>query len=192
MMNTSLPIYKLVIQDGDDSGVVAIALVDEPAIQRTWQMFNSQKHLFKANPDKKIISGFLMVADLPIYRRDEKRGEYYVVFDKPTIEKIVNKFFRNGFTSSVNKMHDKPVEGVYMFESMVIDSQRGIKTPTGYDEAPEGSWFGSFKVDNEQIWNDFIKTGTFKGFSVEGIFDEKYLGEEEEQVIEKVIEAIQG
>ncbi len=61
--------------------------------------------------------------------------------------------------------------GVYMIESFIIDSTRGISTPKGFETLSEGSWFGSFKVDNDIIWNDFIKTGTFKGFSVEGFFN---------------------
>jgi hypothetical protein len=40
----------------------------------------------------------------------------------------------------------------------------------GFEDAPEGSWFISAKVDNTSIW-DGIKTGALKGFSVEGLFD---------------------
>jgi len=31
----------------------------------------------------------------------------------------------------------------------------------------------SMKVNNESIWNDFVKTGKVKGFSIEGIFADK-------------------
>ena len=39
--------------------------------------------------------------------------------------------------------------------------------------APIGSWVGTMKVNNDVIWNDFIKTGKVKGFSIEGYFADK-------------------
>jgi hypothetical protein len=188
-----LPIYKLIIKDeGVDTGVDYVALVDEPAIQMNWHAFNNKRALFKTeSEDKRIISGALMVAEMPIYRRDE-RGEYYVVFDKQTIEQIVHKFMKNGYLKNVNMMHDNTakVDGVYMFESFIIDASRGIKTPEGFDSLTDGSWFGSFKVDNEEVWQEFIKTGIFKGFSVEGVFQEEYVDHEEDVVINAIIEAL--
>ena len=112
-----------------------------------------------------------MIADLPIYRRDEKMGEFMVVFDKQTIEQIVQKFFKRKKTGNVNEMHETPLEGVYMYESFITDKERGIVPPKGFKKVPDGSWFGSYKVDNDEVWNEFIKTGEFKGFSVEGMFD---------------------
>ena len=32
---------------------------------------------------------------------------------------------------------------------------------------------GSVKVDNDDIWNDYVKTGKVKGFSIEGYFADK-------------------
>ncbi len=183
-MKKELPIYRLTINalDTDESEVNYVALVDEPAIEQTWLAFDKAQHLFKeASPERRIITGALMVADMPIYRRDNTRGEYYVVFDKPTIEMIVQKFFRKGYTSNVNLMHDetKQADGVYMFESFIIDKERGISTPKGFETIPDGSWFGSFKVDNITIYDEFIKTGIFKGFSVEGIFNYDYNEQDE-------------
>jgi len=115
-----------------------------------------------------------MLANTPIYRRDEQYGEYNVIFTPDTIEKIVNKFFKQGHQADVNGMHnaDFTIDGVYMFESFIIDKSRGIKAPEGFGEIPEGSWFGSFKVENEDVWNSYIKSGVFKGFSVEGMFNQ--------------------
>jgi hypothetical protein len=38
---------------------------------------------------------------------------------------------------------------------------------------PVGTWVGSIKVENEEVWNDYIKTGIVKGFSIEGYFADK-------------------
>jgi hypothetical protein len=191
-----LPVYKLVIDESDELGVEYIALVDKPAIEKNWFAFmdESEKQFkFYADKEKRMISGALMISDLPIYRKDEM-GEYYVVFDKEQIEKIAQRFFKKGYTHNVNMMHDseRQVNGVYMVESFIIDKTRGIRTPEGYPTLTEGSWFGTFKVDNNEIWNDFIKTGVFKGFSVEGAFAHRKLQNVEQSEVEKIADRIQS
>lgn len=152
-----------------------IALVDEPAIESDWVAFSKEIHNFKVkDKKKKIISGYAMIADLEIPRFDEKRGAYKVVFRKENIEKIVKNFFQNGLTTNTNEMHQtgKFAEGVYLWESFIIDSERGIKAPEGFKQEADGSWFISMKVENEEIWDKVLK-GEFNGFSIEGRFLEK-------------------
>jgi|TARA_Y100000015_G_scaffold29555_1_gene28908 hypothetical protein len=130
------------------------------------------RQVFKIeNEEKRIVSGYFMKADLPIIRLNEDNEKYYVVFRRDTIEKIVNKFFKNGLNANVNLMHDNNLQakGVYVIESLIIDSKRGIKAPKGFEDAPDGSWWGSMRVENDEIWQ-MVKDGSFKGFSVEGMF----------------------
>lgn len=189
-----LPFYKLVIDENDDneSGVNYVALVDAPATDKQWMAFNKHYQFKSSAPEKRIISGALMVANLPIYREDSQLGKYYVVFDKETIFKIVKKYFRNGNTSNVNMMHDSKakVDGVYMIESLIIDKARGTTAPAGYGDLPDGSWFGSFRVDNEEVWKEFISTGIFKGFSVEGFFKQEYMVDATSQTLESLHDRI--
>ena len=158
--------------------------------QRNNAQFN--KLTFKvADEDKRIASGYAMVADLPIYRYDEQVGDHYVVFRKPTIEKIVNKFMRQGLNSEINLMHNSPVKDVYVFESLLIDKDRGVTAPDGFQDAPDGSWFVSMRVDNDKVWNE-IKEGKYKGFSVEGMFAKEEAIPTDEQIIDAAIDAING
>lgn len=191
-MIDKLPIYRFVVSEDDEAQLDAIAFVDEPAIEMNWQAFNSKQYSFKADNEKRIISGPLMVADLPIYRRTEE-GEYYGLFKAEDIYNLRNKFFKQGKSNLVNEMHDsnKMIDGVYMVESFLIDSERGINAPKGY-QLTDGSWFGSYKVDNDEIWNDFIKSGEFKGFSVEGIFNTVKISEKPQNIIEQIIEIIKN
>jgi hypothetical protein len=187
-----LPVYKLVIDETDEiSGVNFVALVDEPAIMKTWQLFNSTKQTFKIDNERRIISGALMIADLPIPRRDNERGEYFVIFDAPTVQTIQRKFMAKGYTKNFNIMHDpnQVTQSVILFNSFIIDSQLGIKTPDNYDVLPDGSWFGSVFVADEQLWQS-VKEGKFTGFSVEGFFDLIYQKEEKDTDIIKQIEQI--
>lgn len=188
-MDKNFPIYELTINEEDNVGVNFISIVDRPAIEKTWQVFNTSQHRFQpSDKEKRIVSGAAMIANMPIYRRDNTRGEYFVMFKSDTIRKIVEKYFRNKFTSNVNMNHANVTDGVYVIESMLIDKARGILTPKGYDELPDGSWFVSMKVDNNDVWENFVKTGTLTGFSVEGTFIEEHLTDSSEQTIKKLID----
>jgi hypothetical protein len=170
---------------GGDEGV-------EWAQRKLEQIDKNSFFKFNADTEKRIISGPLMVANLPIYRKD-KGGDYYGVFKAEDIYNLRNKFFKQGKANLVNEMHnsDKMIDGVYMIESFIIDSKRGINAPKGY-QLTDGSWFGSYKVDNDEIWNDFIKTGEFKGFSVEGIFNAVQIDSKPLNIIEQIIEIIKN
>jgi hypothetical protein len=176
-MEKELPIYELRIDENDDSTVEVdfVALVDRPAIGRSFLAFNENNRQTFAIQDEeqRIISGPLMLADSPIYRNDD-RGEYYVTFTKDTIKQIAQKFFRKGYQNNVNLMHDdgEMLVGLTMFESFITDEKRGIKPMAAFADVPDGSWFGSFKVDNDGAWN-MIKDGKVKGFSIEGVFNYK-------------------
>ena len=122
--------------------------------------------------DKHIISGPIMLADKPIYRNNKKFGEHFVTFPAETIKDIAIKFSKKGYQDKVNLMHDKSMtlDGLIMFESFIVDKERGILPMKGFEDAKDGSWFGSFYVENEQAWQ-LIKEGKVKGFSVEGFFE---------------------
>jgi len=187
-------IYELVINEESETGVDYIALVDSPAIESEWMAFGKQevKHHFKVqNEDKRIISGYLMKADFPILRVDENNEKFHVIFRANTIFDIALKFMQNGYNSNTNLEHDKAqiADGVFLFESIIIDKDRGVSPPKGFEDAPQGSWFGSMYVKNDEIWKQ-IKDGTFKGFSVEGAFLQSQPKEVEEYIIQEIKDLI--
>jgi hypothetical protein len=169
-----LPLYMLEISDdlNDDAEVQFVALVDRPAIQKNWNAFKNEQKFQIISEDKRIISGCAMLSDTPIFRSDASFGDYYVAFSKDTIVKIVQKYFKKGYQNNVNLMHDhnKIESGVTMFESFISDKSRGIAPMTGFEDAPEGSWFVSMLVENEAVWQQ-VKQGMINGFSIEGIFN---------------------
>jgi len=152
--------------------------------QRKLQQIDMRQVYSVQSEEKRIVTGPAMLADLPIYRYDDIRGEYYVTFDADTIWKIAKKFVRNDAYKAVNTDHANPVkEGVHMIESYFIDRKRGVMPPTGYEDAKDGSWFLTYLIDNEEIWAK-VKDGEWKGFSVEGLFDM----EEQDEVLEMMRE----
>jgi len=129
---------------------------------------------FSINNEKQELFGPAMLADFPIYRRDGQLGEYNVVFNKETIYAIVQKFFEKGFDKNFNLMHDpaQKCEGVFAFQSYIVDNAEGRPAPKGYEDAKDGSWFLGVKINNPEVWAK-VKAGEIKGFSVEGIFEYK-------------------
>jgi len=169
---------------GGDAGI-------EWAARKLEQIDRESKMRFAIqNEERRIVTGPLMIANLPIYRKSPDGFEFYVVFDADTIEQLVMKYYKAGLQHSVNLMHNGiQVDGVYMFESFIVDSQRGITAPKGFENVPDGSWFGSYKIENEEVWN-LVKAGKFRGFSVEGIFLKKLITASDEQVIDKLKELL--
>ena len=146
---------------------------------RKLQQIDMKQAYSVQDEEKRIVTGPAMLADLPIYRYDDVRGEYYVTFDAPTIWTIAKKFVRKNFYKAVNTDHETPVDGgVHMIESYFIDRKRGVMPPKGYEDAKDGSWFLTYLVDNDELWAK-VKAGEWKGFSVEGFFDM----EEQDEVV---------
>jgi Putative phage serine protease XkdF len=167
-MEKKLELYELKINDSEELGVDIMSLVDRPAIEKNYVMFNENKTMWTANNERQIVSGPAMIPDKIIYRNDEN-GEYNTVIRKDVIEKVVLKFMQNGNQSNVNVMHEKNVKDCFIFESFISDEFRGIMPMKGFEELPNGTWFISMKINNIDVWQS-VKDGTFKGFSIEGMF----------------------
>jgi len=190
-----IEVFELVIDTDDESGVTAIALVDQPAIESNWMAFSQQTE-YKFNikdEEKRIIEGYFMVADLLIGRINPDTGaKFFVKFSAKTIEQIREKQSRLGLNNNFNLMHDprQIAEGVYMLDNLIIDNERGKVAPKEFEKVPNGSLWGSAKVDNDEIWEQ-VKNGEFKGFSVEGMFKQLEPVTMDEETINKIIKTIQ-
>jgi hypothetical protein len=171
-----MKLIELIIDETMElSGIDAISIVESPAIEENWIALSSQKEYKFAEVDKekKIIMGALLVPDKPIYRRDEENGEYNIFFSKDTIRKCMEMFFQNGNQSNATFEHIETISGLTLVESWIVEDANMDKTKLYELNAPIGSWVGTMKVNNDVIWNDFIKTGKVKGFSIEGYFADK-------------------
>ena len=132
--------------------------------------------------DQQIIAGPLMIPDKLIERYDEKDGKYYVYFSEETIKKIAYKFMQKKYTDSTNIEHDsnKTFDDVFVVESWIVADPKRDKSLiySGGKEYAKGTWYGMMKVKNNLLWNDYIKSGELKGFSVEGFFLDELLNKQ--------------
>lgn len=191
-----LPVYKLTIQpDLPDTGAEYTALVDEPAIEKYFLTFKNDKsmQLVFSSQEQRIITGPLLIPDLPIFRAATAQipEDHYVVFDAETIRQVEYKFCRDNNFNRVNLMHEPGTDpqNVYMIENFISDSHRGIRPPEPFADLPEGTWFVSYKVDNDALWQRIQKT-EFRGFSIEGIFSYVETSESDEEKLLREIEAV--
>ena len=170
-----LPIIELTLEELEQ-GIDATALVENPAIQRNWMAFKEHKsYEFKThNEEKRILAGALMVADFPMYRNMNGK-EFFVKFSSETIEQLADRMVLNNKLTAFNFEHDakKELADMHIQQFFIINTELGVNTPIGFEELPNGSLFAFVKVNNEQVWNDYVKTGIVKGFSIEGNFATK-------------------
>jgi len=166
-------IVELVLDDKDAIGVEAISVVSDPAIESDFIALNSQEiKLAEINKEKRLLMGALLIPKKPIYRRN-KDDEYYIYFSKDTIVKASQMYLQNGNQSQSTLEHEQELKGLTLVESWIVDDKDKDKTALYGLDVPVGTWMGSVKVDNDDIWNDYVKTGKVKGFSIEGYFADK-------------------
>lgn len=175
----NIPIYDVVLGVDDTEGVNIVSLVTSPAIGVNWIAFNQDRsYVQMMNEDEHKIFGAVLIPDQNVLRRDGEGKPYFMRFAKDTIEAIRDKFMYSGKGAKANAEHEPIIlEGVYMIESFIKDSKRGMMPPEQFQTLPDGTWFASFKVDNPQVWDNLIKTGQFTGFSIEGFMGLKSSGQ---------------
>lgn len=165
-----LPVYDALMQDAE-TGMMRISLVDDPAVMSMWQTFASKPMTQKyavMNDEKRLVRGVVMRADFPIYRADEM-GEYYIMYRPATIRQMAEKYLAENRQNLVNLMHrdGSDVEGVQMVQYFIKGD--GVSVD-GFDDIADGSLFAEFHVTNDEVWAA-IKDGSYKGFSLEGLFN---------------------
>lgn len=170
-----LPVYALEIDENDISktGLKATSYVDIPAIMTNFIYMNEKENSYKFNSDveKRIVMGPIMIPDQLIYRKNDNM-EYYVYFTADQIEKTLDKYMRLGNLNENTLQHEIKIEGNYLREIWIVEDPKCDKsTKFGY-ELPKGTLMQSFKITDDNTWDNYIKTGIVKGFSLEGYFNE--------------------
>lgn len=175
MKPNKLPLYELMIEDEATDEIFAISLVENPAIELDFQYFGREAIQFaEVSKDKRLIMGPILVPDKRILRIDGEGKEYEVFFKPSTVRRLSQMYLERKYTDSATIEHDKKVKGVTLVESWIVDNKFQDKSKSYGFQVPEGTWMGTFLVDKspegERIWDDYVKTGKVKGFSIEGLF----------------------
>lgn len=182
MENNDYPIYNFKIkEDGTDTGMVGISLVDEPAVESEFLTFKAENFvketefiILKDENDnyKQELLGAALRPDIPILRKDQNTGDYYYgVFTSDVIEQIRNKFHKQKNTSNVNLQHDEDLTiDAYLNESYIIQTQEQLDAvkAMGLENVELGAWIVRYKIESEELFNKIKnKEINVNGFSVE-------------------------
>ena len=128
-----------------------------------------------ADKERRVICGPALIPDKMIYRYDRQTNEeFYIFFSAETVYGISQKFMIEKRTDSVNLEHLTPIEDVSMVESWIVEDPAMDKSKAMGFSVPKGTWMVSMKVNNDDVWNDMVKTGSVRGFSIEGAFVETF------------------
>jgi hypothetical protein len=189
-----MKIIELILdEEQDDIGVDAISIVENPAIESDFVALKNQEiKLAEVDKEKKILMGALLIPNKPIYRNGSE-GEYYIYFSKDTIVKASQMFLQNGKQSNSTLEHAQALNGLTLVESWIVEDKTKDKTALYGLDVPVGTWMGSVKVNNDDVWNEYVKTNKVKGFSIEGYFADKMEAPKEnieEQMAEQLLNQI--
>ena len=168
-----MDIIELFIDEEDEvSGIEAVSIVESPAIESDFIALKNQEFKFaEVNKEKRILMGAALIPNKPIYRKNDE-NEYYIYFSKDTVRKASELFFIRGNQNNSTLEHQMPLTGLTAVESWIVEDEKD-KTRFYDLDVPIGTWMLSMKVQNDDVWNDYVKSGKVKGFSIEGYFADK-------------------
>jgi hypothetical protein len=189
-MKKDLQNIELTIKDELNQGVFAISLVDKPAIEEDFIMLNALEIELKVvDESKREVVGLALVPNKKILRRIKDK-DFTISFSEQTIEKVQELYLRNLRANNVTVDHEKPVDGVSLIESWIVEDEKNDKSNIYNLNAVKGAWVVKMKIYNDEVYEG-VKLGKFNGFSIEGMFDgleQLNMSEqtEEEQLIEEI------
>jgi len=166
----------------NSKGVFAISLVNQPATEETFIAMSKQEKvitLSKVDGEQRILMGLVLQPNQMIPRIDEKGDEYQMYFSAETIKEYSENFFKSGFQLNSKLEHETPIEGVTFVESWIVENPKVDKSYNFGMEYPKGSWIATMKVDNDDIWNNYVKTGELQGFSIDAMVELEEVKENE-------------
>ena len=184
---------ELFIADEAKDGVFAVSLVEEPAIEEDFVALSTDRIELKvADEERKVVVGLALVPEKKIYRF-MKGKEFNIFFSKETISKAQELYMKKLNLNNVTAEHEEKVTGASVIESWIVEDSKNDKTNLYNLKATEGSWAIMMKIDNEELWAK-VKSGEFKGFSIEGIFGgfEQLEASKDKDIVEQIKELIDG
>ena len=166
-------IVELILDDQEITGIEAISVVENPAIEEDFiALKNEEIKLAEVSTEKRILLGALLIPNKPIYRRKGDE-EYYIYFSRDTVEKASQLYLQNGNQNKATLEHQHSINGLTLVESWIVEDETHDKSRKYGLNVPVGTWMGAVKVNNVEIWEQYVRTKKIKGFSIEGYFADK-------------------
>lgn len=166
-------------EENEFSGIEAISVVEFPAIEEDFIALKKHEvQLAEVDKEKRILMGAALIPNKEIYRTNGEE-EYNIFFSEETVKKASELFLSRGKQNNSTLEHEVDIQGLSVVESWIIEDTNMDKSKKYGLSLPKGTWMVSVKVNNDEIWEEFVKKGKVKGFSIEGFFADKLDGPNE-------------
>ena len=163
-------------EENEFSGIEAISVVENPAIEEDFIALKKHEvQLAEVDAEKRILMGPALIPNKQIYRTNGEE-EYNIFFSEDTVKKASELFLSRGKQNNSTLEHQVDLQGLSVVESWIIEDSNMDKSKKYGLSLPKGTWMVSVKVNNDDIWNNYVKEGKVKGFSIEGFFADKLDG----------------
>jgi hypothetical protein len=160
-------------EENEFSGIEAISVVENPAIEEDFIALKKHEvQLAEVDAEKRILMGPALIPNKQIYRTNGEE-EYNIFFSEDTVKKASELFLSRGKQNNSTLEHQVDLQGLSVVESWIIEDSEMDKSKKYGLSLPKGTWMVSVKVNNDDIWNNYVKEGKVKGFSIEGFFADK-------------------
>lgn len=175
-MKPVIKTYEAIYEPLKNKGVYGISLVENPAMQGMFIALSEQTEiqLKTVNEEERLLIGLVLEPNKPVYRNQDGE-EFNIVFSEETVKELSHGFYKLGFHKNSSIEHAGEINGVTFVESWIIEDSKNDKSAALGLSYPKGSWMATMKVDSEEVWNDYVKTGKVKGFSVDAMVSLKEL-----------------
>ena len=195
-----MQIIELIIDETEEvSGIEAISIVSAPAIEEGFIALKNeaQVRLAEVDKDKRLLIGAALIPDKTIYRKTGDE-EFYIYFSKATVAKASQMYLQAGNQGQATLEHaSEKLEGMNIVESWLIEDEVHDKSRKYGLNLPLGSWMITMKVDNDEMWNNYVKKNLVSGFSIEGYFidrlkkneTDKY--SEDDKLLKEIIDVLE-
>lgn len=183
-----MKLYELEIQDENIDEVFAISMVEAGAIESDWVAFDKEQIAFaKVDTEQKMVIGAILIPNKRILRIDGEGQPYEVFFSPQTIKKLSHNYLLKKYQDQVTIEHDKKIKGVTLVESWIKEGKLDKSNNYGLN-LPVGSWVGMMKINDDTIWDEYVKTGKTNGFSIEGSFEHRLVNASTQTFLSKEID----
>lgn len=190
IINSIMKTYEAVFDAEENSGVYAISLVENPAMEGIMIALSKQEIQFKEiDKEERKVLGLVLEPNKPIYR-NQNGEEFNIVFSEQVIKDLSYNFFKSGFHKNSTLEHDSKnkIEGVTFVESWIVEDSEKDKSANFGFSYPKGSWLAVMKIDNDDVWNNYVKTGKVQGFSIDAMLSLKEVNLKSEFNMSKEVE----
>lgn len=198
-----MKVYQITRNDNSPN-VFGISLVATPAMESNYVMLSKERtdnltveqkidlskqndvKFSKISEEKRLLMGLVLEPNKLIYRYDQQtKEEYYITVSAETILELQQDYIKKSNQNYSTLEHDgKELDGISFTEHWIVEDSKIDKSALHGLSFKKGSWVTVAKIENDTLWNDYIKTGDVMGFSIDAMVHLEEINLNNEQMSE--------